>query len=219
MLGNIPYMEHLGLISYESKFTNTSYTNASCYGYSPLSNWDIHPNMQRAPTLKSTNTFCKHIFLMPFFKVVACKSSIFFRKRILESSICGAVVFVFVKESLVSSICATQFGPSKWGTYPLHIVTFLIASLTECCKCDWKVLKDPAVSWGRKSGDSCIFVKTVIPRKKLSKKKHNTASSLELMNKLHNFAMWVCLKIWYIPNEIAIFHRDNDQQNHWVNGV
>ena len=20
----------------------------------------------------------------------------------------------------------------------------------------------------------------------------------------------------YIPNEIAIFHRDNDQQNHWV---
>ena len=30
---------------------------------------------------------------------------------------------------------------------------------------------------------------------------------------------WVCLKIGYIPNEIAIFHRDNDdndQQNHWV---
>ena len=26
----------------------------------------------------------------------------------------------------------------------------------------------------------------------------------------------VCLKIVYIPNEIAIFHRDNDQQNHWV---
>ena len=25
--------------------------------------------------------------------------------------------------------------------------------------------------------------------------------------------MWVCLKIEYIPNEIAIFHRDNDQQN------
>ena len=25
-----------------------------------------------------------------------------------------------------------------------------------------------------------------------------------------------CLKIGYIPNEIAIFHRDNDQQNHWV---
>ena len=24
------------------------------------------------------------------------------------------------------------------------------------------------------------------------------------------------LKIGYIPNEIAIFHRDNDQQNHWV---
>ena len=22
-----------------------------------------------------------------------------------------------------------------------------------------------------------------------------------------------------IPNEIAIFHRDNDQQNHWVLGV
>ena len=26
--------------------------------------------------------------------------------------------------------------------------------------------------------------------------------------------IWVCLKIGYIPNEIAIFHRDNDQQNH-----
>ena len=26
----------------------------------------------------------------------------------------------------------------------------------------------------------------------------------------------VCLKIGYIPNEIAIFRRDNDQQNHWV---
>ena len=25
-----------------------------------------------------------------------------------------------------------------------------------------------------------------------------------------------CLKMGYIPNEIAIFHRDNDQQNHWV---
>ena len=30
-------------------------------------------------------------------------------------------------------------------------------------------------------------------------------------------ANWVCLKIGLIfPNEIAIFHRDNDQQNHWV---
>ena len=28
--------------------------------------------------------------------------------------------------------------------------------------------------------------------------------------------MWVCLKIGSIPNEMAIFHRDNDQQNHWV---
>ena len=28
--------------------------------------------------------------------------------------------------------------------------------------------------------------------------------------------MWVWLKIGYTPNEIAIFHRDNDQQNHWV---
>ena len=27
---------------------------------------------------------------------------------------------------------------------------------------------------------------------------------------------WVCLKIGYIPNEIAIFHRDNDHENHWV---
>ena len=25
--------------------------------------------------------------------------------------------------------------------------------------------------------------------------------------------------VWYIPNEIAIFHRDNDQQNHRDNGV
>ena len=33
---------------------------------------------------------------------------------------------------------------------------------------------------------------------------------------LTGFNMWVCLKIGYIPNEIAIFHRDNDQQNHWV---
>ena len=24
--------------------------------------------------------------------------------------------------------------------------------------------------------------------------------------------------VGYIPNEIAIFHRDNDQQNHWVEG-
>ena len=28
--------------------------------------------------------------------------------------------------------------------------------------------------------------------------------------------IWVCLKIGCIPNEIAIFHRDKDQQNHWV---
>ena len=30
----------------------------------------------------------------------------------------------------------------------------------------------------------------------------------------------ICLdlseNVGYIPNEIAIFHRDNDQQNHWV---
>jgi hypothetical protein len=31
-----------------------------------------------------------------------------------------------------------------------------------------------------------------------------------------NYIIWICLKIVYIPNEIAIFHRDNDQQNHWV---
>ena len=31
-----------------------------------------------------------------------------------------------------------------------------------------------------------------------------------------NTATWVCLKMGYTPNEIAIFHRDNDQQNHWV---
>ena len=28
--------------------------------------------------------------------------------------------------------------------------------------------------------------------------------------------MWVCLKMGYIPNEIAIFDWGNDQQNHWV---
>ena len=28
--------------------------------------------------------------------------------------------------------------------------------------------------------------------------------------------IWVCLKIGYIPNELAIFFGDNDQQNHWV---
>ena len=27
---------------------------------------------------------------------------------------------------------------------------------------------------------------------------------------------WVCLKMGYIANEIAIFRRDNDQQNRWV---
>ena len=28
--------------------------------------------------------------------------------------------------------------------------------------------------------------------------------------------VWVCLKMGYTPNEIAIKKRDNDQQNHWV---
>ena len=31
---------------------------------------------------------------------------------------------------------------------------------------------------------------------------------------------WILLglseNVGYIPNEITIFHRDNDQQNHWV---
>ena len=27
---------------------------------------------------------------------------------------------------------------------------------------------------------------------------------------------WLCLEMGYTTNEIAIFHRDNDQQNHWV---
>ena len=31
--------------------------------------------------------------------------------------------------------------------------------------------------------------------------------------------IWVCLKMGYTPNEIAIKSRDNDQQNHWENGV
>ena len=30
----------------------------------------------------------------------------------------------------------------------------------------------------------------------------------------HN--MGLSENVGYIPNEIAIFHRDNDQQNHWV---
>ena len=33
---------------------------------------------------------------------------------------------------------------------------------------------------------------------------------------IKNTNKWVCLKMGYTPNEIAIFHRDNDQQNHWV---
>ena len=32
----------------------------------------------------------------------------------------------------------------------------------------------------------------------------------------YRYIWWVCLKMGYTPNEIAIFHRDNDQQNHWV---
>ena len=31
----------------------------------------------------------------------------------------------------------------------------------------------------------------------------------------HN-SMGLSENVGYIPNEIAIFHRDNDQQNHWV---
>ena len=40
---------------------------------------------------------------------------------------------------------------------------------------------------------------------------HNLVPSVFLYN-----CIWVCLKIGYISNDIAIFHRDNDQQNHWV---
>ena len=37
------------------------------------------------------------------------------------------------------------------------------------------------------------------------------------MMNIHTYELvWVCLKIGYIPNEIAIFHRDNDHENHWV---
>ena len=36
-----------------------------------------------------------------------------------------------------------------------------------------------------------------------------------LLGKKHT-PMWVCLKMGYTPNEIAIFHRDNDHENHWV---
>ena len=32
----------------------------------------------------------------------------------------------------------------------------------------------------------------------------------------HYMTMVEYMGLWYIPNEIAIFHRDNDQQNHWV---
>ena len=37
-----------------------------------------------------------------------------------------------------------------------------------------------------------------------------------MLDSCPKFPKWVCLKIGYIPNDIAIFHRDNDQQNHWV---
>ena len=40
---------------------------------------------------------------------------------------------------------------------------------------------------------------------------------IDVRSKARWFAtIWVCLKIGYIPNEIAIKNRDNDQQNHWV---
>ena len=93
MLGNVPYVEHLGLISYESKFTNTSYTNASCYGYSPLSNWDIHPNIQKAPTLfASTAYWCLVSKLWP-----------------------ASHPFVFVKESLNRLFVVLLFLQSRIG--------------------------------------------------------------------------------------------------------
>ena len=47
--------------------------------------------------------------------------------------------------------------------------------------------------------------------------KESAVQTLAVQNAVftrHN--IWVCLKIGYIPNEIAIFHRDNDLQNHWV---
>ena len=31
-----------------------------------------------------------------------------------------------------------------------------------------------------------------------------------------SIGIWGCLKMGYTPNKIAIFRRDNDQQNHWV---
>ena len=33
---------------------------------------------------------------------------------------------------------------------------------------------------------------------------------------IHSHHMGLSENVGYIPNEIAIFHRDNDQQNHWV---
>ena len=48
---------------------------------------------------------------------------------------------------------------------------------------------------------------------------HKNNGSIWLVGGLEHFLffhIWVGLKIVYIPNEIAIFHRDNDQQNHWV---
>ena len=41
---------------------------------------------------------------------------------------------------------------------------------------------------------------------------------LLVITKGYTVLMYVGLSenVGYIPNEIAIFHRDNDQQNHWV---
>jgi hypothetical protein len=32
----------------------------------------------------------------------------------------------------------------------------------------------------------------------------------------YDHPIWICLKMGYTPNEIAIKNRDNDQQNQWV---
>ena len=42
---------------------------------------------------------------------------------------------------------------------------------------------------------------------------HQAFAAAQIFADLLNRFVWKC---WVIPNEIAIFHRDNDQQNHWV---
>ena len=71
----------------------------------------------------------------------------------------------------------------------------------------WCITNPPTPSW---------FV-TIRKKKSPAHRKKKTLeigrSLLEAWN-LHHLGL--SENVGYIPNEIAIFHRDNDQQNHWV---